>query len=235
MLRPRAVASIAPLAVPLAAVTLLAASCVPAWLTMATLTPDGTDTYDAAGDLTALTVTAPATNQGANLRVALIPNDEPVSKDQEACATWTWASSDQDQQGIVLRWDGLRAISVTKNVAYGIYSTVNVMAWDSTKPNVNERWQLYEQYGFMPGLMQANGQAKPLPWRMCAKSQGSAVWFKVWATTQPEPAYGDPCCSGSASVPFWANPGKAGWYAGHLAPGDSVRYENLTAGPLPAT
>jgi hypothetical protein len=30
----------------------------------------------------------------------------------------------------------------------------------------------------------------------------------------------------------WSEPGRAGWYAGHLGPGQAVAYTDLDAGPV---
>jgi hypothetical protein len=228
---PRAVASLAPAATALV-LALVVGACVPGWLDMPVLTPDGGDTYDVTGTASELTVAAAAPNTGGNLRVALVPKDQPAGKDQEACATWTSATSDGVQQGIVLRWNGESAITVTKNVTFGLFTTINFHAWDLTRPAPEARSELYAQTSFLSGLSAPTGQPQPLPWRMCARTVGGVVSFKVWPTARPEPIAGDPCCTGRAALPPGIGPGRAGWYAGHVDPGGNLRYTSLTAGPL---
>ena len=43
-----------------------------------------------------------------------------------------------------------------------------------------------------------------------------------------EPAWGDPTWGGKAIIqPGWSSAGTTGWYAGHLGPGQSARFDNL--------
>jgi hypothetical protein len=174
---------------------------------------------------------------GNNTRIALWPAGQPDSVDQLACATWRSETDKVNQQGIALRIrrepDRVRAITVTKNVSYGIISAFNIHLWDSTAaqpfdgPRGNQFW--------LTGL-----QSMSLPWRMCARVTGMVVQFAVWSLTERfslEPDWTDPARSASLTLgpewSAWAGPGHAGWYAGHLYAGHEIVYDQLIAQPRP--
>lgn len=190
--------------------------------TSTTLTTDGGDRYQAAGDPTFLAVTAPLSNAGSNTRVAVTHTGAPSSTDQTVCATFTGATSPA-QEGLVLRSDGVHAITVTKNVWGAAYWTINVHVWDTNLPVDNGRFTYMAGWP-LTGLGYPHLPA-PLPWRMCATAAGSTVSFKTWPLTRQEPPAGDPCCTGSLPVNVWA--GKPGVYVGHLQPGHTVAYTNI--------
>jgi hypothetical protein len=187
-----------------------------------TLTADGADRYHVSGDLAAMTVAAPDTNAAGNTRVAITVAWTPATHDQTTCATFADASADIDQEGLVLRWDGTHGVTVTKGVWASVYTTINVHLWDLSQ---NEPFTEIAAFP-MTGLGSPDPQAVPLPWRMCASMTGGAVGFKVWPLAEPEPADGDPCCSGAVNAVV--GDGRPGWYAGHLQPGDHVTYTDLT-------
>lgn len=187
-----------------------------------TLAADGADRYDVAGDLAAVTATAPASNTGGNTRIALTVAWSPPTHDQAVCATFADATADIDQEGLMLDWDGVHGVSVTKGVWVGVNTVVNVHVWDTS-----QNPPLTGIAGFpMTGLGAPNPQAVPLPWRMCANTTGHTVAYKVWPLSMAEPADGDPCCTGTATVAV--GEGRPGWYVGHLQPGDHVTYTDLT-------
>lgn len=190
--------------------------------TAAALTRDGSDRYVLTGDLEAATITAPEANVAGNTRITFT-TDEATTVDHGACATFTTASADVNQQGLMVRWDGTRGVTATKNVWGGINTVVNVHTWDTTS---SQPFTLVAQFP-LTGLGYGTGNPAPLPWRMCLSASGANVAFKVWPTSSPEPVDGNPCCTGSATVALTA-PGRPGWYVGHLHPGDSVTYTDLT-------
>lgn len=76
----------------------------------------------------------------------------------------------------------------------------------------------------------------PHPWRMCARAVGSTLSFIVWPTTHAEPAWDDARYGGSVTLPTgWSAAGKPGWYAGHLLPGESMVYDDLTTRAMTGT
>ena len=69
------------------------------------------------------------------------------------------------------------------------------------------------------------------PWRVCTKMvTGSMLLFKIWfPQTMSEPAWSDGKYARVATVPpAWHVAGKSGWYAGHIPPGGTVSYGNLS-------
>ena len=191
--------------------------------TASVLTVDGADRYTLAGDLDAATVKAPTTNAAGNTRITWTPAGEDATVDHGACATFGTASANVNQQGVMVRWDGTRGVTATKNVWGGLNTVVNIHTWDTTSQTP---YTLVAQFP-LAGLGYGTGHPAPLPWRMCMAATGSTVAFKVWPTSGPEPADGDPCCSGSATVTL-VGPGRPGWYVGHLHPGDTVTYTDLS-------
>lgn len=187
-----------------------------------TLTADGTDGYVVAGDAAFTTITAPMANKSGNTRIALVARTAPTA-DQQVCATVAGATGSGYQQGLMLRWDGTRGITITKNVWGGLYTTVNVHTWDTT---AQAPFTLVSQHN-LTALGWPNPEATPLPWRMCASATGRVVRFKVWPLPGPEPGDDDPCCGGVTTVDL-DGPGRPGWYAGHLQPGHTLAYADLT-------
>lgn len=181
-----------------------------------TLTADGGDRYHLEGDMARLSVAALEGNTGGNTRVAVTLAWTPAVRDQAVCATFADASADGNQQGLVLRWDGSRGVTVTKNIYRGVTTAVNVHRWEAGEFTSVGGWHL-------------SGLGAPLPWRMCASAVGDVVWFKVWPLAEPEPADHDPCCSGGVLVDV--GDGRPGWYVGHLLAGEHVTYTDLSASP----
>jgi hypothetical protein len=190
-----------------------------------TLTDQGSDRYQLAGDHDTVTVTAPGSNTGGNTRIVWTEAWRPASSTHGACATWTSATADTVQEGLALRWNGTTGVTVTKNVYAGLYPVINVHTWDVSRPVENGRLTLLTQTP-LTGLGWPSATAVPLPWRVCASATASIVRFKAWPTSTPEPADTDPCCTGGVTVPI--TDGRPGWYVGHLRPGEHVTYTDLT-------
>lgn len=189
-----------------------------------TLTHDANDRYLIAGDSHFTTATAPLLNTAGNTRVVLVHPGGPSTVDQAICTTITGATAPQAQQGVVLRFDGTHAITVTKNIYGGQYTTVNVHQWDLSLPDPGGRFT-YAGGWNLPGIGHP-GPVAAFPWRMCAGAAGSTVSFKVWPVSRPEPADGDPCCTGSLPLAVW--PGRPGVYIGHIPPGHTSAYTDTT-------
>ena len=197
------------------------------------LTADGTDAYTVLRKGSILDMSAPATNARGNLRVAVVPSGAPVTTDERSCATWTSeTNSEFDQEGLVLRLapstggSGMRAITVTKNVEYNFTWVFNVHLWDTSQAN---RFKLLGQLNLWHALA-----AKPpkvvhsFPWHVCARVAGSTLQVMVWAGDDPQPSWTDAAHVSRLTLPHgWAYPGQAGWYIGHLHPGDHVSYTDL--------
>lgn len=200
-------------------------------------------TRDPANDVYGLTVAdgvitaaAPATNGGINSRAVFWRDADPVSTDQESCATWTAADHDQ-QPGIALRAHdvpgGTQVITVTKNIWFGAYSGVNVHLMDTS----DEQRPIIQIAGKdLPGLRRSASanDVKPYPWRGCARVVGNVVSLKIWPLAEPEPAWDDPAYGYSVTLPDdWdVVAGHAGSYIGHLRPGRSLHYRDLVISDL---
>lgn len=118
-----------------------------------------------------------------------------------------------------------QAITITKNI-FGTFGwEFNVHLWISGPTRVQE---LVGKFNFYKSFISSEGGLYPLPWRMCARTLGTTVDLKVWPTSRPEPAWGDPRYSGSVTVPRrWVYPGFAGWYIGHLQPGHHATFTEM--------
>jgi len=192
-----------------------------------TLTDDttdaGTDTYLLAGDAEVTTVTASLANHGGNTRIGFVARTDPTV-DHGACVTVAGSTNDFRQEGVLVRWTGTRGVTVTKGVWAGVNTVANVHTWDLTAP-ADQRFTQIAQFP-LTGLGWPKATAVPLPWRICASVSGPTLTFKVWPLAMAEPADGDPCCTGTVTVP-WVEAGRAGWYAGHLQPGHTLVYRDL--------
>jgi len=200
--------------------------------------PTAFDTYGITNTNGTTVVDAPTANAGGNSRVMFWPAAEQPTADQESCAQWQGEGPSglgfTDQQGVALRISTVngvtRAISVTKNVYGSTNFVFNVHVWDTSVPGV------YTQIGSfnLRSVFVVGAALVPFPWDICAEAVGNTVSFEVWIDGQPEPAFGNTINGGSVTLPAGYDvPGYAGWYAGHIAAGDSLYYDNLTTGPPP--
>src|SRR6185436_14930041 len=70
--------------------------------------------------------------------------------------------------------------------------------------------------------------ARPLPWRLCARTRDGRIEFKVWRLVEDEPTWNDATHGGSVAIPADAPAsGTVGWYVGHLRPGVSATFTDL--------
>ena len=201
------------------------------------LTRDGNDQYLVDRSGTGATVTAPATNTGDNTRIVFFPQRGASTTDGVACATWVAESTWSAQEGVALRiaTDGgrTRAITVTKNVFAGATWIFNVHVWDTgALPQ-------FTQVGSVDlgAVLSRDGWPLPLPWRLCARTDGATVELKAWRVGEGEPAWGDRRHSGAVRVdPQWVYAGEGGWYVGHVPPGGTVELAGLgVSGAVPRT
>jgi hypothetical protein len=222
---------------------LAAAACEPAvepiapTLQAGILTSEGGDRYGLTVADGVVTASAPTSNQGGNTRVAFWQAADEWSVDQETCSTWVDARSTLQQQGATLRVRSgngrTTAITVTNNIYFLGRWIFNVHVMDSAAA------QPFHQIGsfdlsevFRPGGPDTY-TVPPYPWRMCARAVGDTVSFIVWPLTHEEPSWDDPRYGGSVTLPAaWGRAGYPGWYVGHLEPGDSVGFRDLTTAAI---
>jgi outer membrane protein assembly factor BamB len=203
-------------------------------LTARPLTAERRDRYALTIQDATLTASAPNTNKGGGTRAVFSRLSDPDVADAEACATWSEQSRTTNQQGVALRVrasnGATSAITVTKNVLFAAAWIFNVHVWDTSRAQ-----PATQIAGFDLGqTFNPNGTLVPLPWRMCAQAVGSTLSFLVWPTSVSQPAWDDPAYGGSVTLPEgYAEAGSAGWYVGHLAPGDATTFADLTANPAP--
>ncbi len=194
------------------------------------LTTEGFDSYQLLGAGDSLGVVTGEANKGGNVRVIYVQREGRVAEDEQVCATWSGEQGPVVQEGLALRVvPGLgepgQAITVTKNVWGGYPWVLNVHVWNGG----SGQWQLHGIAGldFFPALEQ-EGVLAPMPWRVCARTEQAVLTVKVWIASQPEPGWDDPLHVQRTLVPAVAmRPGRVGWYAGHLRPGNSVRYDDM--------
>ena len=190
------------------------------------LTSEGRDRFVVRPEGADTLVQAAPTNTGGNTRVVWVPPTGEVSIDQQVCATWdAWSGLAQPGLALRVRGDGprVRALTVTGNIVWGARFGFNVHQWDTsyrTKSGVPVIYaggaDLSHTFGPANGLV-------ALPWHICARVSGRILDFKVWPSSRAEPLWGDTRYGRrfqlSASAVY---PGRAGWYAGHLRPGDRL-------------
>ncbi|QIG44014.1 hypothetical protein G5V58_15620 [Nocardioides anomalus] len=160
-----------------------------------------------------------------NRRQVLVPRGARPARDQTVCATWVRETNWSNQQGLAVRVSRphggpLRALTLTKNVFGHATWWINLLSW---------RGQEFTTLGQfdMSGVVSQDGErVRAFPWRICLRAEGERLGFKVWLPRrEPEPAWDDPGHTAWVSAP--ERSGLAGWYAGHLAPGDQLRYADL--------
>jgi hypothetical protein len=202
------------------------------------LTPRINENYDITYWPTAIAVGGDAANPHGTNRMAFWRRSDPNLADVETCATWTTTGDAFHQEGATLRLrpvgDGVRAITVTKNVYLGQYWLFNVHVWDTNDADAPFA-MVGEPFDLSPTLGTGDPEdpVVPLPWRMCARAQGNVVDFVVWPTSEARPPYGTPGSGGSVTVGGnWLEAGTNGWFAGHLQPNSSIWYSDPTVTPL---
>ena len=174
-------------------------------------------------------VTAPRSSAVNNREFFWSPTG-PTGADQTVCATFA-SGRGADQQGVVLRLDDLpggrvAGITVTRNVWMGAFDVFNFHVWD-TRAGPD---RAFVQFGsaVVPTLPVAPAV---YPLNLCARTvtASDTAQFVVWTPRQSRPDWGTSTQGGQATIPVGAPAsGRAGWFAGHLRPGTSMTYTNLT-------
>lgn len=213
-------------------------------LTTRVLTPDGPPSYrftvgPGTVGVASLVPGSSDPTAGGSQRYLIWPADAPRVRDAQSCVTWSDERGGMVQEGVALRvvpgpGGSVRAITVTKNVWLGFYFSFNIHTWDTS----GARPKPYEAVGSVDlhDTFVRGGQYVALPWRLCARVQGSRLDLKVWPVSSPEPDWEDPLYGTTITLPAgWDEPGYAGWYVGHLRSGGSVKLSDLeTAKLVPA-
>ena len=200
-------------------------------LRAAVLTRDDGDRFSLSMAGGSVTVSAAVANTGGNSRfVFWRPADLPRAEAQ-SCSTWSAETAIVNQEGEALRIvtsaGDTRVLIADKNILGPKYF-FNLMTWDTAtnKAVLLDQVDLGSVFGPNPDRPVA------FPWRMCMRAVANTVSFKVWPASHAEPAWGDPAYGASVNLPSgWQASGQAGWYVGHLGPGDSATFTNLTTGP----
>ena len=196
-------------------------------------TRDGTRTYEfeSASDGRTVNVHSPP-GTGRNLRMVWRMSATPASRDHQACDTWGATDGPIAQQGVALRvvdenGSVSRAICVMKNIWMGGNWIFNAIGFDHGSFALLGMVDL--SVTFDP-----DGLVAALPWRMCARVQGSTLTWKVWPTSRSEPAWDDDAFGTTITLPAdWVYEGRPGFYLGHLETGDDAEFtdQSVTAWP----
>lgn len=232
-------------------------SCIPKFgtvsgpVTSGVLTPDGSDAYVYGSQGESITISAPETNQGGNLRDFYWDPTAVFYADQESCQRWdsvmdlstaervaSFPRIDGWQPGIGLRiapteqGNGLRGISVDQNVwAFQLWELM-VLVWDTTQ---DPPFHGVTSIDISPvvGSLSGGGHLARPPWNICAQAFGNQVRVKVWLGDDPEPDWTDPTHVFLETLPDgWDFAGHPGGYVGHLAPGGVQQVTPLRSGAL---
>lgn len=193
------------------------------------LTRDGQDAYDLTVDDGSVTVTADPDNVGGNTRVMFRPTAALPTVNQMSCATWDDPQGDIRQPGAALRvvheGESFRAVMISKNVWEQIFWNFNIHLVDtSQEPPLRPYGGVELDQTFVP-----RGSLITGPWRMCARVVGLELAVKVWPLSHPEPEWGDKSYGTVVELPDgWDYAGDAGWYIGHLMPGESTSFSGLS-------
>ena len=124
---------------------------------------------------------------------------------------------------------GTKAITITKNVWFDANWIFNVHVWDTSASPVATLIASFD----LGSVLYPGGSYVPYPWSICARVIGNVVDFVVWPTGSPQPSWGDPAYGGAVTLPpGFEDAGHAGWYAGHLQPGEHAGFQDLVATPI---
>ncbi len=174
-------------------------------------------------------VTAPTSSAGNNREFFWGPGG-PSRPDLTVCATFADGKG-FDQQGVVLRlhllaYGRVSGITVTRNVWASAFDVFNFHVWNTlTDPE-----SPFTQFGST--VIRSLPVAPAVyPLHLCARTVSAlhAVQFVVWTAGQTRPPWGSARQGGQATIPAGApDDGLGGWFAGHLQPGTSMTYRDLT-------
>lgn len=180
------------------------------------------------------TARAGTDNVSGNTRVVFTHPADPATTDSQTCGTWSSDAGSFDQEGAALRVHtvdgGVKAITVTKNVVFGAKWIFNLHVWDTSRLPVAIQIGAFD----LSPVFYPNQTLRPLPWSMCARTEGSTVSFVVWPSSQARPAWNDAASGGSVTLPSgYGDRGAFGWYVGHLRASDEASFRDLDVGSIP--
>jgi hypothetical protein len=193
-----------------------------------------TDRYDLLQEGNAILIEAPASNRstpkGSATRAVIWSPQSASVRDATTCATWA-RSEPWGQEGLALRVqvdaNRFRALVIAKNTVFGASWQFNVYSWDSAR---DPYFQVHGSVNLTPVFTEGPGRPVPLPWRVCARTEGSLVRIKGWDTHEPQPGWRAPDHTGTVAVPNdLVYEGHAGWYVGHIEPGEFLALADLRA------
>jgi len=174
-------------------------------------------------------VTAPRSS-ASNNREFFWSAAGPSRPDLTVCATFVNGAG-FDQQGVVLRLNlvaggRVSGITVTRNVWVSAFDVFNYHVWntlaDPTEPFTQFGSTVIRALPITPAVY---------PLHLCARTVTATgtVQFVEWADGQSRPPWGSTTQGGQATIPRDApTSGRGGWFAGHLEPGTSMTYRDLT-------
>ena len=201
------------------------------------LTRDSNDTFKFSTFGTRMFMQAPPSNVGENTRQVVWPTTTNPTLNQQSCATWLGASSYFVQEGIALRITNAggvtHAITVTKNIVYGVQWAFNIHYWDSS--NTGSEAVGLGQWDMSKVVLNEIGNYQYMPWRVCFRAVNNVVSMKIWFPAQmKEPTWSDPNYTRSLTIPAaYSTPGYAGWYIGHIQPSNDAEYNGMETWSIP--
>ena len=169
-----------------------------------------------------------------NRRELVVPVGARRSRDQVTCATWARQSSWRMQPGLAVRvvdrGGRVRAVTLTKNIVWGVQTVMNVLTWDTGRRG--RPWRPVGQFDLAGVLLDRHRALLPLPWRACLRVVDRRVSFKVWPLGRVDrPSWRDRAYVRSARLPrAFDHSGRPGWYVGHVPAGGSAVYAGLRLG-----
>jgi hypothetical protein len=209
--------------------SLLPVVAPPPALDRSVLTP-GRSSYHYRYDADRLAVRASGLAGRSNRREVVVDRRAPVSRDQLSCATWTRQSSWRVQQGLAVRvvdtGGRVRAVTLTKNIAFGIQTVINLLTWDTARRG--DPWRVLRQYD-VADVVVRDGRLLPLPWRVCLRVADRRLSFKIWPLGRvARPGWDQRPYVRHGRLPrSFDVAGRPGWYVGHVPGGGSAVYRDL--------
>lgn len=197
--------------------------------------------YDYRTTPTEIVVAATGDATARNIREVFWLDGSPFGVDQEACITWDVLAHDgvafPTQSGLALRiapaGTDLRAVTVNQAVWGNRHWLLSVNTWDTTRSgSVHEplepidAWPLVGVPAAEPG---GHDSVVGPPWHVCARTDGLELTVKLWTQRDPEPGWDDADHVFTRTLPDgWDHAGYSGGYVGHVVPGESAVFADLT-------
>ena len=193
------------------------------------LSSDGADLYRVTSRGKRITASAPASNHSYNLRVAFWPVGSARSVDQQSCVVWTTPDG-RAQPGMSLRIIPRKgalpekALVLTQNLWGAAYYEFFLLGIDGGDVTTH----VLGHFNVLEALIGTDGKLSTKPWHVCVRVVGRKFTGKAWQVGTPEPSWTSSSAF-SATIPEdWVYAGYAGSYIGHLRPGKSFAFVDLT-------